>query len=271
VTLRASTALIGDGTLPGLVARGFPIYIRVQTMTRDELFRRRNAGDAPFRFDAEVAGVFDDMIRRSIPGYAALVSLLPVISGRFSQPDTNIYDLGCSLGAATLAVAQTAAAGSHLIAVDQSPDMVERCRALLGDSQLCKTAEVRHGDARTTELSNASLVVMNFTLQFLPQAERPAMLTRIHDALLPGGALVLSEKLAFERDAERELLEGLHDDFRRRNGYSDLEIAQKRLALERVLYCDPEAVHLERLRQAGFDRVVPLFRALNFASWLALR
>lgn len=240
-------------------------------MARDQLFQKPDAGNEPFRFDANVAGVFDDMIRRSIPGYDTLMGLLPLVSARFAKPDTNVYDLGCSLGSSTIALSRGVPPSTKLIAVDQSDAMVERCRARLAADPACIDAEVRCEDARHTDLGDASLVAMNFTLQFIPLEDRTTMVERVHRALLPGGAFVLSEKLSFERDADRSLLEGFHDDFRRGNGYSDLEISQKRSALERVLICDTEAAHVARLEQVGFRRVLKLFHALNFVSWLALR
>lgn len=240
-------------------------------MARDQLFQKHDAGNEPFRFDANVAGVFDDMIRRSIPGYDALLGLLPLVAARFAQPRTNVYDLGCSLGSSTLALSRGVPPGTQLIAIDQSEAMVERCRAVFAADELCRGTELRCEDARRSQLGYASLLVMNFTLQFLPPEDRAAMLSRVHQALLPGGAFVLSEKLAFEAPSERVLFEGLHDDFRRGNGYSDLEISQKRNALERVLICDTESAHTARLEQVGFQRVVVLFRALNFISYLALR
>src|SRR5690606_16123279 len=162
-------------------------------MARDELFQKRDAGNEPFRFDANVAGVFDDMIRRSIPGYDSLMGLLPLVSARFAESQTNVYDLGCSLGTSTLALSRGVPPGTKLVAIDQSGAMVERCRAVLADDVRCRDAELRCEDARQTSLSDASLVVMNFTLQFLPPEDRAAMLGRVHQALLPGGAFVLSE------------------------------------------------------------------------------
>jgi tRNA (cmo5U34)-methyltransferase len=117
-----------------------------------------------------------------------------------------------------------------------------------------------------SELSNASVIVLNYTLQFLPMAERDRLMAKIYSALIPGGVVFLAEKV-IETDPklESELTE-LHLAFKRRQGYSDLEIAQKRAALEAVLVPETEQQHLARLRSAGFEQSATLQRAINFLA-----
>lgn len=158
--------------------------------------------------------------------------------------------------------------------MDNSPAMVERCREYLHAQdamfQELLPVEVIEADILALELQTASLVTLNFTLQFIPPAQRLELLTRVRQALLPGGALILSEKLRFEDAAEHELLTELHVAFKRANGYSELEIAQKRSAIEKVMLPDSLEQHRERLLAAGFSKVVPWFQCLNFASLVAL-
>ena len=125
-------------------------------------------------------------------------------------------------------------------------------------------------DILALEFQPASLVALNFTLQFIAPEQRLELLTRIRQALLPGGALILSEKLRFADEVEHELLGELHLAFKRANGYSELEIAQKRSAIENVMKPDSLEQHRERLLAAGFSKVVPWFQCLNFASLIAL-
>ena len=228
-----------------------------------------------FVFNEDVAKVFPDMIKRSVPGYPTIVENLGVLAAQFAQPHSALYDLGCSLGAVTQALRRHVRADDcRVIAVDNSPAMVERCSEYLHaqDSmfQELLPVEVLEADILTLDLQPASLVALNFTLQFVAPEQRLELLTRIRQALLPGGALILSEKLRFEDAAEHELLGELHLAFKRANGYSELEIAQKRSAIENVMKPDSLEQHRERLLAAGFSKVVPWFQCLNFASLIAL-
>jgi tRNA (cmo5U34)-methyltransferase len=225
-----------------------------------------------FNFDADVADVFDDMIRRSVPGYECVLSMLGVFASRFAQADSHVYDLGCSLGGATLSVRRALRGRRvHIVAADKSNAMIRRFAERLDRMGHGPTVELVCQDAREVDIKNASLVVLNFTLQFLPVSDRRALLRRIWRGLLPGGALVLSEKLSFARQAEQGLFADLHDEFRRQNGYSELEISQKRSALENVLFTETADQHLQRLVDVGFDSVHTWFRCANFGSFVALK
>ncbi|BBP84711.1 carboxy-S-adenosyl-L-methionine synthase [Pseudomonas sp. Pc102] len=241
----------------------------------DRIYATPQAQVTDFAFNEDVVKVFPDMIKRSVPGYPTIVENIGVLAARFAQPNTRLYDLGASLGAVTQALRRhVRSEGCRVLAVDNSAAMVERCREYLHaqDSmyQELLPVEVLEADILALDFEPASLVAMNFTLQFVAREDRQALLARIRQALLPGGALILSEKLRFNDAAEHELLTDLHIDFKRANGYSELEIAQKRSALENVMRPDSLEEHRERLLAAGFSRVVPWFQCLNFASLIAL-
>ncbi len=120
-------------------------------------------------------------------------------------------------------------------------------------------------------VENASLTILNFTLQFIPPADRLPLLSNIARGTRTGGVLVLSEKIRFEDPVvERELV-ALHEAFKRENGYSDLEISRKRTALEKVLIPEKLDTHQDRLREAGFSRSQVWLQCFNFASLLAFR
>ena len=238
---------------------------------RDDLYARAREPMEAFRFDARVAAVFQDMVSRSVPGYALFLDFISVVARRHAQAGTQCYDLGCSLGAGTMRMMDGLAAGCHVIAVDTSDAMVERCRARLREAHPNASWEVRLEDLRDTAIERASLVVLNFTLQFVADAERPAILARIHEGLAPGGALLLADKLEFADGDEQSLMAGLHEEFKRHQGYSELEIAQKRSALEAVLVPNTPEQHLQRLRQAGFAAPRLCVRALNFGAFLAVK
>jgi tRNA (cmo5U34)-methyltransferase len=225
-----------------------------------------------FTFSEAVADVFPDMIRRSVPGYETVINLLGVIARHYAQPGSRIYDLGCSLGAATLSMAsQVREPDIHFVCVDNSAAMTSRCGQILQRHLPDRAFQVICDDIQNVVLENASVVVLNFTLQFLKPAARLDMLRSICAGLRPGGVLILSEKLHFADPAEQALLTDLHLEFKRANGYSELEISQKRSALENVLVPDTREQHVERLLAAGFAQVVPWFQGFSFASLLAVK
>ena len=230
----------------------------------DSLYARpQNAGR--FRFDAAVADVFQDMITRSVPGYASLVHGIAVLAQKFKQPDATGYDLGCSLGTVARALAARLGPEHPIVAVDASPDMIARCPRGANPS-----VQYRCADVRAVELEPADVVVLNLTLQFLPPDDRLPLLAGIAKALRPGGVLILTEKVRFP-EPEESRLRARHENFKRAQGYSELEISQKRTALEDVLRRDSPETHRARLMQAGFDSVTVWFQCLHFLSMLAIR
>lgn len=242
-------------------------------MNRDRLYAAIGGdGAAPFRFDERVADVFPDMIRRSVPGYELVLQEIGTLARRFVKPGTAVYDLGCSLGAVTLVLRRSITHdGCRIIAVDASPAMVERCRQAVARDAGRVPVSVLEGDVTTLAFEAASLVVMNYTLQFVAPEGRAPLLARVHRQLVPGGALILSEKLRFPDPAQDARLAELHHDFKRANGYSELEISRKRAALEDVLRRDSWEEHRDRLEGCGFAVVERWFQCYNFVSMLAIR
>jgi tRNA (cmo5U34)-methyltransferase len=226
-----------------------------------------------FQFDERVVAVFPDMIQRSVPGYGMLIATIGILAARYAQAGSHCYDLGCSLGAVTLAMRQRICQPDcDIIAVDNSPAMIEHGRELLArDTTPTVPVTMLCADLQAVTIANASVVVLNFTLQFIPVAERLALIKRIYAGLRPGGILILSEKIAFAEPGRQQFHEELHHDFKRANGYSDLEISQKRTALEKVLIPETLADHQERLQAAGFAFAELWFQCFNFASLVAIK
>jgi tRNA (cmo5U34)-methyltransferase len=225
-----------------------------------------------FKFDDRVAQCFPDMITRSVPGYETIIAMTGVMAQRFAQADSRIYDLGCSLGASLLSMRQHVDDTSlQIIGVDNSAAMIERCSHIVALNDSSIATELRLEDMQTTELSNASVVVLNFTLQFIPIDERGPLIDRIFAAMKPGGILILSEKIRFEDDHLQQLNTDLHHQFKRGNGYSDLEIAQKRSSLENYLLAETIKNHESRLANAGYGSIDVWFQCFNFASLVAIK
>ncbi|WP_198243451.1 carboxy-S-adenosyl-L-methionine synthase CmoA [methane-oxidizing endosymbiont of Gigantopelta aegis] len=225
-----------------------------------------------FKFDQAVVSVFPDMIQRSVPGYSTIISAIGLLAERFAQPGSRCYDLGCSLGAATLSMRhRISAPDCKIIAVDNSDAMIEGLQQNLAQDSATVPVELHCQDIRDIEIKSASVVVLNFTLQFIPVADRAAFLHKIYQGMLPGGILILSEKLKYADPRQHALQTDMHHLFKKAQGYSDLEISQKRSALENVLIAETFSSHQQRLLNAGFSSVEVWFQYFNFASMLALK
>jgi tRNA (cmo5U34)-methyltransferase len=239
---------------------------------QDNMFAKSRAVTSGFRFDEQVVRVFPDMIARSVPGYELVVPMIAMLARRYAQPDSRIYDLGCSLGAASLAMSLAVRThGMKIIAVDNSGAMVKRCEQNLAENNGPIPVEVRLENMQDTRIENASVVVLNFTLQFLDRDQRQALINRIADGMRSGGALIISEKICFEDQQQQLDQTTWHHDFKRAQGYSELEIAQKREALEDVLQPETENTHFNRLHQAGLTRPRRWFQCFSFASYIAFK
>ena len=226
----------------------------------------------PFRFDENVAQVFPDMISRSVPGYDLIITMLESITGKYLQENSNCYDLGCSLGASTLSMMSGInKKNCTIIAVDNSYPMIKKCKSYLDIYHSPAKINLVCADIEDIKIQKASIVVMNFTLQFIAPAKRSAIITKIYKGLNPGGVLILSEKISFENPAEQKLNDQLHLNFKRQQGYSNLEISQKRSSLEQVLIRDTLQTHKQRILSAGFSTFQQWFRCYNFVSILAIK
>jgi tRNA (cmo5U34)-methyltransferase len=209
----------------------------------DTLYATPHANLGRFAFDEHVVEVFPDMIQRSVPGYSTIIAMTGVIAGRYAQAGSNIYDLGSSLGASTLSMAREINKHDcNIIGVDNSAAMIERCRSYIANSVTPITL-------RCENIQN----------------------TEICEAMRPGGILILSEKIRFADAHLQDLNTDLHHAFKRANGYSELEIAQKRNAIEEVLIPETLAEHQQRLRTAGFSSIDVWFQCFNFASLVAIK
>lgn len=239
---------------------------------RDEIYADQHIEVKDFTFDKSVVEVFPDMIQRSVPGYSTIISTIGKLTEKYHQPNSNLYDLGCSLGAATLSMRKAVQHNDcHIFGIDNSNAMVDKCRLNIKAYKSDVPVTIELADIEQYPIENASVVVMNFTLQFIEPEKRLDVLKKIHAGLKPGGLLILSEKLKWPDTHLQNLIDDLHLDFKRANGYSELEISQKRSAIENVMKIDQEKTHIERLAHAGFNHSTIWFQCFNFASFVALK
>lgn len=248
------------------------LSLTLESVTKDNIYALPLDRVGDFSFDQRVVNVFPDMISRSVPGYGSILSMIGELSAAYASSGTNIYDLGCSLGAATRLIHSRVPSDCVIHAVDSSPAMITRLREI-ADAEMAEgcRVEVNEADLTSIPIENTSFVVLNFTLQFIPAANRESLLKTIYDGLNPGGALVLSEKVCFDDPNEQLRMTEMHEAFKRANGYSELEIAQKRNSLEKTLIPETVAAHRQRLSTVGFDTIVQWFQCFNFTSILAVK
>jgi tRNA (cmo5U34)-methyltransferase len=240
-------------------------------MAKDNIYTG-SRGPAPFEFNEQVAAVFDDMIIRSVPGYGELIGRLAQLASHFYRPGSCIYDLGCSTGNFGMQLCEEMASSDfRMVALDNSQPMLDIYEQRLTGVPPKGSIELVCGDICDQQLQNASVVVITLTLQFLPLGEREALIDRIYRGLRPGGVLLLTEKVVHPDPALDALQQDFYYRFKRERGYSELEISQKREALEDVLIPETIEVHEQRLRQAGFDQLDLWFKWFNFSSFLACK
>ena len=239
---------------------------------RDNLFARPLGKVPKFVFDRSVVDIFPDMIQRSVPGYQTIINHTGELADRFVQQDSHIYDLGCSLGASTLAIRERIEGrNARIFAVDNSQAMLDKLATILQTQPSDTDTQLITNDICDIQITNASLVVLKFTLQFVPLARRSELISCIYKGLNPNGCLIISEKLHFEPESLNTLLTELHHQFKRDQGYSDLEISQKRDAIDKVLMPESLSTHIQRLKDCGFKSASPWFQCYNFGSLIAIK
>jgi tRNA (cmo5U34)-methyltransferase len=239
---------------------------------RDNLYNSHHQSVEQFRFDEHVSNVFSDMIHRSVPGYDLTLEMIGVIAREYGRPNSHCYDLGCSLGASTLAIRHNLTSDTcRILAIDNSAAMIEKCTGNIQKDSGTAPVEVVQQDILEVSFDNACMSVMNFTLQFIETSQRMSLLQRIASATPDGGVFILSEKIKHSDELEQQVLTDLHHQFKSTRGYSELEIAQKRSALEDVLIPDTLETHKNRLLEAGFSKVIVWFQCFTFVSLIAIK
>lgn len=249
-------------------------------MVTDKIVKRDNIFDTPipvikgFQFNEQVAEVFDDMVSRSVPFYDEIHKIIIDLASRLDLDGKRIYDIGCSTGTTISILDQylkkNRQATANFVGIDNSGPMLEKCREKMNKKKIANV-ELIHGDAREQKLEKSSMVIMNYTLQFITPNHRPELLSKIFKSLDKNGIFIYSEKIKSSNHTINDLLIDLYYDFKRRNGYSEMEISQKREALENVLIPLTADQQLELLKNAGFKKTEMLFRWYNFACFIGIK
>jgi len=239
---------------------------------KDKLFLETSRPRGEFDFGAATARVFDDMLQRSVPFYAEIQRMISELACDFATSGTRVYDLGCSTGATLLSLAGCLPADVRLIGIDASPAMLDEARGKLAQTASPLRCELQCCDMNQgVPITQASVVIMNLTLQFIHPANRQQLIRDIAAGLQKGGCLILVEKVLSRDALINRLFMAHHEAFKGRNGYDEIEISRKREALENVLipYHDRENEAL--LLENGFNSCDSFFRWYNFCGMLAVK
>ena len=239
-------------------------------MNKDEVFKERYSKPSDFRFSHKVASVFDDMVNRSVPFYDEIQRMIAELAADHCTGNGRIYDLGCSTGTTLLQLDQTVPTHIPFIGIDNSPDMLDKCRQKLLDLDIKRHFELHVAELNDkVPIENASVVLLCLTLQFIRPMYREKLLKQIFNGLNPGGALILVEKiLAEDTSFNRDFIKYYYD-MKKRHNYSELEISQKREALENVLIPYKSSENITLLRDAGFQHCEVFFKWYNFTGIIA--
>jgi tRNA (cmo5U34)-methyltransferase len=239
---------------------------------KDELFRGENRRIEDFNFGEKTAEVFDDMLERSVPFYAEVQRMIGEITADFAVPGTNLYDLGCSTGTTFVQIDALIPKGVSFVGVDSSESMLLRAKEKLAERGVTRPCELICADLnKGVNVVNASVVVMNLALQFVRPLYRTRVVQTIASGINPGGCLILVEKVLSPDSTINRLFIKYYYDMKKRSGYSVLEIAQKREALENVLIPYHYFENKDLLLECGFRHCEAFFRWYNFCGMLAVK
>lgn len=239
-------------------------------MQKDEVFKDSIKQVSDFKFTSKVAGVFDDMVNRSVPFYEEMQRMIGELTIHHYQDNSYVYDLGCSTGTTLLYMNESLPQHIPFVGIDDSNDMLDKCSEKLKAAGVTREIILENADLNENVLlKNASVVVLCLTLQFVRPLNRERLLKQIYDGILPGGALIIVEKILAEDSAFNRDFIKYYYEMKRRNDYSETEITQKREALENVLIPYKLSENITLLRNAGFNHCEVFFKWYNFSGFIA--
>ena len=241
-------------------------------MSKDEVFKNQIGQSSDFKFDQKVVRVFDDMVTRSVPFYIEIQRMIAELAGQYATSGSNIYDLGCSTGTTMINMNETVSKDVKFIGLDDSEEMLKQCNENMVSNGMERDFELQSVNLnKGVEIKNASVVVLCLTLQFIRPMHRLRLLQEIHKGIKDGGCLILIEKILAEESVLNRNFIKYYYDFKKGNQYSEMEISQKREALENVLIPYKLSEDQELLLSAGYSHTEVFFKWYNFAGIIALK
>ena len=240
--------------------------------TTDDIFHEARPAIGDFKFDRSVASVFDDMVTRSVPYYLEVQRMLVEMVRDFAVPETSVYDLGCSTGTTFINLHPHLDPRIRFVGVDNSAEMLEKCRAKFKQHSIDRPFDLQCRDLNeSVVVEDASVAMLMLTLQFIRPLRRDRLIADIYRGLRTQGCLLLVEKVLGEDSLFNRLFIKYYYDMKRRNGYSETEISQKREALENILIPYKLLENRELLLTTGFRHVDVFFKWYNFCGLVAVK
>jgi len=241
-------------------------------MNKDEVFKSEIEKVSDFKFGANVANVFDDMVSRSVPYYGEMQRMMAELAADHALPGTDVYDLGCSTGTSMIGMNTMVDKNIRFVGIDDSQEMLDKCQAKLTELGFERPVDLRLADLNQgLKIENASVVILCLTLQFVRPLYREQLVKNILDGMVSGGVLILIEKILAEESSFNRDFINYYYNYKRRNSYSELEISQKREALENVLIPYKLSENIALLRDKGFAHCETFFKWYNFAGIIATK
>ncbi|MET7256888.1 carboxy-S-adenosyl-L-methionine synthase CmoA [Dyadobacter jiangsuensis] len=238
----------------------------------DQVFRDEITKVSDFKFGTTVVNVFDDMVSRSVPYYNEMQRMLAEIAADHVKEGTFVYDLGCSTGTTLIGLDQLIPSDIRFVGIDESQEMLDKCDLKLKEAGFVRPYDLVAGDLhQQLPISNGSVVILCLTLQFVRPLYRERLLRNIYEGLNPGGVLLLVEKVLAESSVFNRDFIKYYYNYKRRNHYSELEISQKREALENVLIPYKLSENMLLLKEAGFADCEIFFKWYNFSGMIAYK
>ncbi len=241
-------------------------------MDKDQVFKDEILKPTDFKFTSTVANVFDDMVNRSVPFYGEMQRMMSELAADHAKPGSLVYDLGCATGATMIGMDTTVAEDIGFIGIDDSQEMLDKCQSKLEAANFKRPFELQVADLnQEVQIDNASVVILCLTLQFVRPISRAKLLKSVFDGLNSGGVLILIEKILGEESGmNRDFIKYYYDHKRRKN-YTEMEISQKREALENILIPYKLSENLTLLSETGFSHSEVFFKWYNFAGIIAVK
>lgn len=239
---------------------------------KDEVFKDQISQSTDFKFDKKVVTVFDDMVTRSVPYYLEMQRMIGELASEYAKEGTFVFDLGCSTGTTMINMNSTVNRNVRFVGLDDSKEMLAKCNDNLKAAGMQREFELIYADLnKGFKIENASVVVLCLTLQFIRPLYRVKLLEQIRAGMVDGGCLIFVEKILAEESSLNRNFIKYYYDFKKRNQYSEIEISQKREALENVLVPYKLSEDIEMLTTAGFCHVEVFFKWYNFAGMIAFK
>ena len=240
----------------------------MKDLKKDNLYKKPLEKDHKFSFNAGVADVFEDMVSRSVPGYDLLIENIGVLSKKFYQDNTKIYDLGSSLCACSISILNKIKNKNiEICAVDSSKAMIDICKKRINFNEI----KFFNSDILDIEIKNASIIILNLTLQFIPIEKRTHLLKKLFLQLNENGVIIITEKIKLDKESDDIFFKNFHEFFKENNGYTREEIDRKKIALSETMLIESEKIHEERFRIIGCNNFYRWFQCYNFVSWVLIK